>query len=211
MAAPYAGGHTITRAEWGESTELNVDFTTVHTTLHHQLYHGRQLVGVTETIGSRTISGATQQFDNTEEIQLLAVDPDEQFTDYGSSLPPRPYARVKLSVTTSGWAADTRYLQVSAGTEPGGAVDTANVLVNEVFVGNGSYSIITPPFNESGSWNLQVAGIDHTQPNGNRGTALALSADVLVYPQDVYAEETGPRITLSTSAGNLVATFEEPA
>lgn len=211
MTAPYAGGHTIKRAEWGESTELNVDFTTVHTTLHHQLYHGRQLVGVTETIGSRSISGATQQFDNPEEVQILAVDADDQFTDFGSTLPPRPYARVKLRVTTSGWASDTRYVQFSAGTEPGGAVDVTNILGNVPWVGNGTYVFITPPMLESGTWNFEAAGIDGTLPDGNRGTAIAISATVLVYPPDVLAEEFGPRLTATIDAGNLVVTFEEPA
>jgi hypothetical protein len=166
---------------------------------------------VTDLLSDREISVVCEQQEVPEEITLLAVDPAEQFTDYGEDLPPRPYARVKLSITTTGWATSTRYIEITAGTEPSGAVDTGNVLVLTPFTGNGTYAILTPPFNECGTWNLEAAGRDGTIPDGNRGTALALSEDLIVYPGDVVATEFGPRLTATVAGSTLTATFEEPA
>ena len=212
MTAPYLGGIAITDMWPGGANELLVRFSTTYTDgdYHYQIYVGRQLRGVTELLSDRIISATYEQEAVPEEITLLAVDPAEQFTDYGDDLPDRPYARVKLSLTTSGWASDTRFIEVTAGTDPGGAVDLDNVIALVPFVENGAYEIITPPFDECGTWNLEAAGRDGTFPDGNRGTALVTSEALIVYPVDLVTAEFGPRFTADVAGGILTVTFTEP-
>lgn len=208
---PYLGGLKITSVIWDEPTVLRVDFESEHSTstYHHQLYVGRQFVGVTENTQDRIVFGVVDDYGIPEEVTVLAVEAASQRVDHGSLLPDRPYARTYVTVVTSGWASDTSVIEVSAGTEPGGAVDTENIVGIKAFVANGTYTILTSPMNATGEWNLEVAGRDGTLPTGNRGTAVDVSVDLLVYPSDVVASESGPRLTVTTDSGNLIASFTE--
>lgn len=211
MADPYLGGIVITSVIWDEPSVLRVDFTSTHSvsTYKHQLYIGRQLVGVTDNSADRILFGTFTDFGIPEEVTVVAVDAAEHLTDYGDDLPSRPYARAKLTIVTSGWGSDKTTIEVSAGTEPGGAVESENIVAIETFVANGTYTIITQPMDASVEWNYEVVGRDGILPTGNRGTAVDISVDLLVYPQDVVSSETGPRLVLTTDSGNLIASFTE--
>lgn len=139
MADPYLGGIVITSVIWDEPSVLRVDFTSTHSvsTYKHQLYIGRQLVGVTDNSADRILFGTFADFGIPEEVTVVAVDAAEHLTDYGDDLPSRPYARAKLTIVTAGWDSDTATIEVAAGTEPGGAVESENIVAIETFVANG--------------------------------------------------------------------------
>lgn len=213
MAAPYLGGHVITSVAWEGPFALRVRFTTTYgTTYCYQVYAGRQLIGWTESVSDLSVMCNYMASDWPEHITLLAVDPAQRSTDYGSYLPDRPYNAVKLGWTTSGWASDSRFIEITSGTTPGGAVDTSNVLANVLFDADRAYTFITDPLEGSGVWNFQIAGRDLTAPDGNRGTAAATSATIFAHPPDVeFASDDYSRLAVTISGSNIVASFTEAA
>ena len=209
MTAPYTGGHAITSMHWEEPQTLRVVFTSTYASAYqYQLYVNRTLNAVTENTTDRSLLAYIQPSDWPQEIQLLAVSPTAAGTDYGSSLPPRPYNQVKLQWTTSGWT-DAELIEVTAGTEPGGAVDDTNVIHRVQFDTNRAYELITSPLPGTGTWNFEITGVDDTDPDGNRGTAGTVSAGVYAHPPDVVYQDDGTRFSLSVVSAELTVEFEE--
>ncbi|MCA9013696.1 MAG: hypothetical protein KDA77_00060 [Planctomycetaceae bacterium] len=204
----FRGGLQITAFAWLDSHSLRVRFATTYTDKLYQLYAGRSLIGRTEAAADTYVIGTLQPSLWPEHIQLLAVDPNEIENEYGSLLPDRPYNRALISVTTAGWT-DAKYLDVVSGQIPGGAVDSANRIHRELFDENREYSILTPTFHGSGTWNLQVFGRDDKPLEGNAGTAIALTAKVLSHPPDVQIRSDGSRLAASVAGGVATVDFNE--
>lgn len=207
---PYSGGSQITNLEWVDVFALRVDFETTYDNLIHQVYIGRSLAGNTESMADLSLICHAIPSIYPEHIQLLAVDPADRYTDFGAILPDRPYNAVKLAWTTSGWAPDTRRIEIAAGTEAGGSVVTSNVIGKVPFDDDGAFQFLTDPLPGSGEWNFQIAGRDKTKPNGNRGIPLAISADILAHPPDLARQPDGyNRLAVTITGGNLTASFVE--
>ncbi len=206
--APFTHGMEITSAELLSNSSLIVRFTSAYDDAYlYQLYVGRTLVGVSNGVLDRNVIGIFFPSEYPETIQLLAVDPSDRTTDFGDDLPDRPYNRVKITYNTASMTIDTEWIEVSSGTEPEGAVNVANVIASDFYRGTGTFGIITDPLGPGGEWNFEIAGRDGTAPDGNRGTALELSATIKAHPPDVIADENGDRFSVAANAGTLTIGF----
>lgn len=211
MTAPYLGGTRITGAEWLSAAALAVRFTSTYgSTYLYQLYAGRSLAGTTASPTARQVVGQIAPSQWPQHLTLLAVEPSQRLTDYGALLPRRPYNKARLRFQTSGWPSDARSIDVLAGTTPGGAVDADNRIARVPFDTNRQYAILTPPMPGSGQWNFEVIGRDDTLPEGNAGTALALSAQLLAHPPDVALASDGSRFGVSIENQQATVTFAYP-
>jgi hypothetical protein len=207
MTGPFLGGFAYGDTEWISATTLAVSFSDNWPGMLMQLYMGRTLIGVTDDPSSTVVAGEAIPSEWPEEFQLLAVDPADKLTDFGSQLPPRPYNRLKVAYDTTAWAADAKYAEITAGDGPGAAVDTSNVLANEIVDFLGPHEFITDPLPGSGTWHLEIAGRDQTAPNGNRGTALAVAGTIDAHPPDWLPDANGNRFTTSVAGDQLTVTF----
>lgn len=207
MTEPYLGGLRITGVRWSGKTTIAVRFSSSYGNAYqYQLYAGRRMIGCTSITSERVISGTLTPSDSPQHLTVLAVEPTRANTDYGSRLPMRPYNVVRIGFTTSGWT-DAEKIEVSSGAGAGDAVDASNVIATRLFDTNRRYTVDTPPLAETGQWNFEVAGRDGTEPNGNRGTALALSANVVVYPPDVTLNANGSRFSVSIDSQVATVTY----
>ena len=212
MTAPYLGGIQISGMEWLASHSLLVRFrSTYGTTYLYQVYAGRTLLGATHNPASRSIVVNLLPTEYPQAIYLLAVETDQRLTDYGPELPIRPFNRVRLTFTASAWPADAKFIDITAGTVPGGAVDDDNLLERLLYDADREYEVTTDPFGPTGTWNFEVVGRDDTEPDGNAGTPLALSQAILTHPQDVQLDADGHRFSLSVAAGTATASYTLPA
>lgn len=213
MSGPFLGGHAVTWASWEGPFALLVKFSTTYTDKCHQVYFGRSLVGYTENVDQRQIMCHCAPSEWPEHgPQMVAVEPEQRATDYGSLLPPRPYNAVKMSCTTVDWAPGTKYLEIVAGNAAGEAVDTDNVLANVLIDTDREYEFITLPLPGSGVWSFEAAGRGETRPDGNRGTPAALSVHVDAHPPDVdYTADDYNRLDAVATGGTLTVSFTEPA
>jgi len=201
------GSYKINRVLWAGRNSIRVDFETPETAYLWQLYAGRKLIGQTKAPDERVIVGPLEASLYPVWLSLLAVDGTDIDGDHGSTLPPRPYNRARVTVSTSGWPTDTNTIEVAAATEPGGAVDTTNIVASTFWDINRSYEITTPCLGPSGTWAFEVAGRDEKEPDGNRGTPLSVSLDILTQPPDVAVEATGNRFTPTAAGGVLTVQF----
>lgn len=211
MTAPYMGGFKIKAVGWVGPQAILVVFSSSYGTAYlYQLYAGRTLIGTTRGAGDRSVIGTLAPSVWPQHLTLLAVSPATKLTDYGPSLPLRPYNKVKFQFSTSSWPADSKLIELSAGTVVGGAVDTTNVLERIFYETDGTFAIYSPPMPGTGQWNFELAGRDNKPPDGNRGTALAVSADVLAHPPDVVLQDDDTRFSVSIASGTATVTFENP-
>lgn len=203
------GGTRILDAAWLSAQGIAVRFTSSFAAdRFYQLYAGRSLIGVTASPSEREIRGVLVPSIWPQPIQIVAVTPDGRTTDFGSTLPPRPYNRVKLGWTTTGWEGDVRKIDVAAGTEPDGAVDPDNVLERLLFDEDRTYALITPPLAGSGEWNFEIAGRDGTEPLGNRGDPLEASQFINAHPPDVVLQRDGSRLEVTVASQIATVEFE---
>lgn len=208
---PFTHGHEITSAVGLTDSTFIVHFDSAYEDSYlHQLYVGRTLAGVTESVWDRHVIGQYFPSVYPEHVQILAVDPSDKFTDFGSDLPDRPYNRVKITYSTTGFSLDTKLIEISSGTEPGGAVDETNIIASSLFQGVGTFSQITTPLGPGGEWNFEVAGRDGTKPDGNRGTPLEISATIQAHPPDLVPDADGERFTVTAAAGVLTLDYALP-
>lgn len=207
--AAYLGGFAITGLDWLTSGTILVTFTTTYTGRHHQLYAGRTLIGQTVNTTDTTLVANLRPSLYPQFLQLVSVAVAEQFTDYGETLPDRPYNVVRLTWETAG-SSDTKYLEVTGSTDPG---DVANRLYqNVLFDADRKYVYTTEPLEGSGTWSFEVAGIDNKPAEGNRGTARTFQATgVLACPPDLVLYGDGDRLRSSTTDGLTTLTFNLPA
>ena len=202
----YLGRMAITAAAFISDASLRIEFVSDWAGKYHQAYIGRRLAGETSTPTERAITLVAPPADVPEWITLVAVDADELGIDIGSQLGQRPYNRVAIEWTTSGWD-DAATIEIASGLAPGGAVVASNVIARTLFDTNRRYSLMTPSLSGPGrrSWNFEVAGRDAVPPVGNRGTAAAISASVLSPPQDIALRSvTAPRFTARVESQNLI-------
>lgn len=209
MPAPYLGGMRITSFEWLSSHTIAVRINSSYgASYFYQLYAGRKLIGVSGAQLARRIVGSLQPAAWPEHITVVAVDTANRRTDYGDDLPLRPYNRVRFRFTTAGWPTDSKRIELRAGTTPGGAVDATNVVGKEPFDTDRDYTIDTPPLSGSGTWNLEVVGIDDRPADGNSGTALAASQAVLAHPPDVQLVNNA-RLSVAIASQQVTVSFTE--
>lgn len=198
------GSSKINRVLWAGRNSIRVDFSTPETAYLWQLYAGRRLIGQTKSPDERSILAPLQASLYPVWLSLLAVDGADIDVDHGSTLPQRPYNRARFTVSTSSWPSDTNTIEVAAATEPGGAVDPDNVVASAFWDIDRSYEITTPCVGPSGTWAFEVAGRDEKEPDGNRGTPLSVSLDILTQPPDVAVDSTGNRFT-PTATGSVLS------
>jgi len=211
MTAPYTLGMQITAVEGISNSSFLATFESSYEGLYlYQIYVGRTLAGVTESPWERSVVAQYIPSIYPEHLQLLAISPDQRNTDYGADLPDRPYNRVKLTFDTTGMDANTQILEVSAGTEPDGAVDVDNVIASEIYRGERSYQLVTEPLGPGGEWNFEVAGRDGTKPDGNRGDPLEISATIASHPPDVEPDGDGERFSVTADTGVLTIAYQLP-
>lgn len=197
----YTGGHRITDARWTSTNAIAVRFEANDDGLLRQLYAGRTLIGVTSHPSDREVVGQLVQSEWPQMLQLVAVDSANRNTNYGDALPERPYNRAGITVSVSSLPDDAARLEVTAGTEPGGAVDPENVLGNIILEGDGTYSYLTDPLPGSGEWAFEVTPYDS---RGNAGTPLEATVDLKSFPPDVELQSDDTRLfAFSISAGVL--------
>ena len=205
----YMGGFTITAAHWLSSEELQVRFTSTYgSTRYYQLYAGRSLVGVTMSREARSVIGTFKPSLWPQHITLLAVDSVDRLKDFGPGLPLRPYNKVKLRASAASYPADSEFLDVHAGTVPGGAVDANNRIQRVKYDIDREYELFTDPLPGSGTWNFEIAGRDDRPPDGNLGTALAISQEIIAHPPDMPLDDNGNRFSLSIASGTATFAFQ---
>lgn len=206
----FTGGFEITgKPHWISSEELLMRFTSTYgSTRYYQLYAGRTLVGVTNSRAARSVIGTFKPSLWPQHITLLAVDSADRLTDFGAGLPPRPFNRVKLRASAVSYPADSEFLDVLAGTVPGGAVDANNRIARVPYDVDREYELFSDPLPGSGTWNFEIKGRDDKPPDGNLGTALALSQEILAHPPDMPLDAAGNRFGVSIASQTAAVTFQ---
>lgn len=208
-AGPYLGGFTITSMGWLGPRAVFVDFETTYINKFHQLYAGKELIGVTSALAETRIVGQLDPSPSPRPILLLAVQPADRLTDFSSGFPPRPWNRFDLDWSGVGMPADTKEFIVTSGTIPGGAVDDSNELGRVPFTSAGlPYTFHTDPVDEGGLWNLRVRAIDNARPSGNVGTAANVSDTAYIHPPDVLMNASGGRLTATVVNGIVAIDFD---
>lgn len=198
--------------EWVSTHALLVRFRSTYGASYlYQVYAGRTLIGATSQPRARSLVVTLKPTVWPQHIFLAAVDPDDRLTDYGAQLPLRPYNRVRLRFTASSWPDDAEFIDVTAGTAPGAAVDDTNRLARLLYDSDRQYELTTDPLGPSGTWNFEATGRDDTEPDGNVGTPLAMAQEILTQPQDVPFDGEGHRFSVSFAGGVATAEFTVPA
>jgi hypothetical protein len=208
MAAPYLGGLRITSLRWTNPTAIRADFVSTYGNLYqYQLYAGRTLIGSTVNTNERFIAAPVGVSLWPQFFAVLAVDPDNVLTDYGPHLPPRPYNKAEVSITTSGWPSDSRLVAIAWADEPGEAVNYANE-VRQLFYTDGSYTLTSEPIGPSGDYTFAAYGIDDKPENGNRGSVTSLTATLTTQPPDFALATDGARFQVTATSGTATITYD---
>lgn len=217
MTVPYLGGFTITGYQWIDSSSLKVSYSTTYGSLYYyQMYVGRGLVGVSDNPSDLSVIGVFSPTLWPQHIWLLAVDGTNKLTDYGTSLPVRPFNKVKFDFTVADTDSDSKYIDIVGGTVVGGAVSQTNLLARIEFEGAGSYSYVTDPIQGgTGTWNFELSQRDNRNSDsisfpGNEGTAAAVSEDLIMYPPDFSLLTGGNRFTASSTTSTITAEIVYP-
>lgn len=206
----YLGGMSITSIRWlafGQS--ILVAFSSTYTDRSYQLFAGRTLIGIAPP-GATKIIGQLSPSHYPQVIQLLAISASEALTDFGPTLPPRPYNKASFSIDTSGLEADAATIEITAGTEPEGAVSATNVLATLPHEGQDAHEFVSEPLGPSGEWNFEAIPYDSRPTGGNEGDALEIAVEILSHPPDVVIDSNGDRFTVALSSGSLTVTATLP-
>jgi hypothetical protein len=196
----------ITDTVWVGSQSLQVTFVSHHTDRHHQLYAGRKLVGVTSRTDERTITGHVVPTASPCPLQIVAITADLLGTDYGDSLPVRPYNKHQLRWAADGLEADTERFGVFIPTEFAGDPETLHLCVPST--GDGNYAAEVPAVDQSGDWTYAVQPIDDAAGDdpiieGNYGDATEITVRAKVYPPDLALNADRTRFTATAQDGTL--------
>lgn len=200
----------ITGSVWLSSQALQVSFASHHDDRHHQLYLGRTLVGVTTTPEQRTINAHVVPTTSPSPLQVVAVTGDDVATDFGETLPARPYNRFVLEWQADGLESDTERFGVFVPTEFSGDPDTLHQCVESH--GDGSYESDVPAVDQSGDWTYAIQPIDDAQGDepiteGNYGDATEITRRAKVYPPDIVLNGDGSRFTAVANEGTLTLSW----
>lgn len=174
---------------WLDANTLRVPFVSSHMDRTHQLYVGRRLIGETRSVGEREFIVQNQPSYYGEHLTVVAIEGSDVGQDFGEDLPPRPYNKLRAVFDNDSWTGDphevdVRVFELFTSTEPEGAVDYATVVDAVVAEDEESYTLESTPLGPSGEWTAGVRGRDTMLPNGNVGTALEVSEDIVCYPPD---------------------------
>lgn len=207
MPAPFLGGMRITFTSWVSASSVRVDFTSTYDSQYlYQLYAGRSLIGTTTSTLERRIIAPLSWSLWPQVLALVAVEPSDVTTDYGSTLPPRPYNKAIVTVTTSSWPTDSRLVAIAWADTPGGAVNYANE-VRTLYDTDRAYTLTSLPIGPSGEYDFAAYGIDNKPVDGNRGSETSLAADLLTMPPDLVVTD-GARFTATATSGTATITYE---
>jgi hypothetical protein len=171
--------------------------------MYHQLYAGRELIGNTEIAADRVISGQVSGVELPIHLQVIAVDEDNLLTNYGDTLPTRPYNRARIISDLTTLASDVSHVILTASATAGGAV----VSTNELYKLKLDDSIETLDYLDktrgTGTWSYALKAYDNTEGGGNASTAGTLSVALVSYPSDNADFSDSHRINAEADEGIL--------
>ena len=203
--AACLGGTRITKMQWDGRRALAVTFTSVFADRLYQLYAGRTRIAVTELVSELRMVGQLEPTDCPAPLQIVAVEPSDVGTLYGSELPPRPWNRYRAGWSAEDYPADAKWFELwgsSAASEP------ADTLIARVqYVGDTDYVFDLPPLTAGGAWEYTITPLDDAVPAGNAGTPSTLTVNAHVHPPDVSFLFDGNRFSLAVADGVLTASF----
>lgn len=179
---------------------------------HHQLYIGRRLANVTVAKADRKLTAQIDPGDTPAPIQVIAVEDSETATEFGSSLPTRPYNLHRLNWSAAGIEADTDRFRITGAT----AIDTDPtefLAAVQYTVGVNLYQYETPALAASGAWRFGITPYDSTcgdysDAKGNAGTEALATVTAEVYPPDLELQSDRQRFALSATGGTLTVDFD---
>lgn len=198
----------LTSLRWVGPAAIRVQFHSLHESARHQVYAGRRLLGETEDIDQREIV-VQYRSASPEMFQVIAVDGDDRGIDHGSKLPRRPYSAVRLAVDTTGWPADTAFIDVFRSPLPGDEVDLTRHVARQLYEGEKTYQIELDPLPRTGTYEIEIAGRDNRPGGGNVGSPTTLSVPVIAFPHDVLTV-SGKRLSVTTEESQTVVTATLP-
>lgn len=211
-------------AGWNGRSSIYVDFVSAATDKLFQLYANRKLIGVTTAFAQRRVSG--QVWDahlSAAPINMMAVDPDEAFTDFGDDLEEKPWNRYVLSFTVpAGYDSDTKYFEILKASD----FDTTptEVVANVPYVGPKTYLVELPAIpaipldqpvsaNESSRWQdwlYRVVPHDDASPTGNGENETDVTIPALIFPADLSLQTNGSRFGVALSGSALTVSYAVP-
>jgi hypothetical protein len=179
---------------------------------HHQLYLGRRLANSSSLKADRVLTAQIDPGDTPPPIQVIAVTDTELDTEFGSSLPTRPYNLHTLNWSAAGIEADTDRFRITTAT----AIDTNPtefLAAVEYTVGINLYDFETPAIAASGSWRFGITPFDsscgdYSDEKGNEGTEALATITADVYPPDIAPQSDRQRFALSATGGTLTVDFD---
>ena len=204
-------GTVITSAVWLGPHALEVVFSSGWSG-RHQIYVGRHLAGVSQAAADRSFVVQIPPGDTPPPIQVIAVEDSETATDYGSSLPDRPYNLHRVNWSAAGIEADTDRFRITGAT----AIDTNPTEflgAVQYTVGVNLYDFETPALAASGSWRFGITPYDsacgdYADDKGNAGTQALATITAEVYPPDVALQSDRSRFATSATGGTLTVDFD---
>lgn len=200
------GGLRITEMDWIGQHTLEVRYETNLVDRFFQLYAGRKLVGVSETMVGRVVLGQVMPTLIPPPMTLLAVTPDDRLTNFGHKLPPRPWNRYRLDWSANSYPPDSRFFDVEA--SPAAGEEPETLLARVEYLGDISYSFDLPELTSGGLWQYRLTPRDNALPLGNAGTAETVEIAALVYPADVALDEDGNRFQVALVEGVATISFD---
>lgn len=204
------GGLQLTAMQWTGPHTLEVKFVTNLVDRFFQLYAGRRLVGVTESMTARRVRGQVMPTRISAPMTVLAVTPPDRLTDFGPLLPPRPWNRYLLDWNAEDFPADSRFFDLTSSPAADQEIDDSRVLARIEYVGDVSYSFDLPELTSGGLWKYRLTPRDNALPLGNAGTVATVEIAALVYPVDLLRNAAGERFTAEVEAGVVNLSFVYP-
>jgi hypothetical protein len=179
---------------------------------HHQLYIGRRRADSSTFKADRTLTAQVDNGETPAPIQVIAVEDTEVATDFGSSLPVRPYNLHRLNWSAAGIEADTDRFRITTAT----AIDTDPtefLAAVDYTAGVDLYEYETPALAASGSWRFGITPFDsscgeYSDSKGNEGTEALATITADVYPPDIDLQSDRQRFALSATGGTLTVDFD---
>lgn len=173
----------ITSTEWVANGSLRVVFASNHSKIH-QVYAGRQLVGVTRTTTERECVCDVDQYARPQWMTVVAV--DDELADYGGDLPNRAY--------------NVPVIQIPAQTGVDRIVASIGSQTEEVVGLTVAREVVMPP-QPTGDLTVTITPYDDRPAGGNAGTPVEVDLRSESMPPDIYYESE--RFTATTDASGI--------
>lgn len=209
MTAPYLGGFRVLSIAWIGINAVQLAFQAAeYSDKLFQLYAGRRLIGCTERVTDRTVSGAVPA-GSAAPLSLIVIDPVDRLTDYGHLLGWIPNNLYCVSWQAPATIGDLDHFDIVMSTAAGEAYDSDNVIARVDFdAAITTYELQLPPIVATGDWEVAVIPRDNALPLGNAGTADLVTISAVVYPADLNLNTAGHRFAVDVEAGELTASFD---